>query len=170
MKKGIFIPDITVKMFKNATLEGVEELLVSGTMEDIEIPDRTLGEWIEIKTRKPTEEEIQEYMEDPHFDIDDPEDLIFFECQMPEDGQEVLITTSWGNVCIDTYVQEYGAFEDHEDHEDVVAWMPLPKPFKKEPEANDRQCEKCRHKVETKPGVEACGVWDCSFEPKDEQS
>ena len=37
-------------------------------------------------------------------------------------------------------------------------------------EANDRQCEKCRHKVETKPGVEACDVWDCSFEPKDEQS
>ena len=35
---------------------------------------------------------------------------------------------------------------------------------------DDRQCEKCRHKVETKPGVEACDVWDCSFEPKDEQS
>ena len=40
----------------------------------------------------------------------------------------------------------------------------------KSEEANDRQCEKCRHKVETKPGVEACDVWDCSFEPKDEQS
>ena len=89
------------------------------------------NEWIEIKTRKPTEEEIQEYMNDPYFDIDDPEDLIFFDCQMPEDGQEVLITTSWGHVCIDTYVHEYGAFEDHEDHEDVVAWMPLPDPFKK---------------------------------------
>lgn len=37
------------------------------------------------------------------------------------------------------------------------------------PEANDRQCEKCKHKVETKPSVEACDVWDCSFEPKDEQ-
>ena len=40
----------------------------------------------------------------------------------------------------------------------------------KEGEANDRPCEKCKHKVETKPGVEACDVWDCSFEPKDEQS
>lgn len=139
------------------------------------------NEWIAIKTRKPTKEEIQEYMNDPYFDIDDPEDLIFFDCQMPEDGQEVLITTSWGNVCIDTYVHEYGAFEDHEDHEDVVAWMPLPEPFEKEPalaetikkalqKINDRPCEKCKHKVETKPGVEACDVWDCSFEPKDEQS
>ena len=88
-------------------------------------------EWIEIKTRKPTEEEIQEYMENPYLDIDDPEDLIFFDCHMPEDGQQVLITSSWGNVSIDTYVQEYGAFEDHEDHGDVVAWAPLPKPFDK---------------------------------------
>ena len=109
-------------------------------------------------------------MNDPIFECVDPDDLIFYDCQMPEDGQEVLITTSWGNVCIDTYVQEYGAFEDHEDYEDVVAWMPLPKPFEKEPEANDRPCEKCKHKVETKPGIEACDVWDCSFEPKDEQS
>lgn len=45
MRKGIFIPDITVEMFKNASLEAVEELLVSGTMEDIEIPDRPRGEW-----------------------------------------------------------------------------------------------------------------------------
>ena len=93
-------------------------------------PNKDFGEWIEIKTRKPTEEEKQEYLNDPYFDIDDPADLIFFDCQMPEDGQEVLITTSWGNVCIDTYVREYGAFEDHEDHEDVVVWMPLPDPYK----------------------------------------
>ena len=39
MRKGIFIPDITVEMFRNATLESVEELLVSGSMEDIEIPE-----------------------------------------------------------------------------------------------------------------------------------
>ena len=45
MKKGIFIPDITVEMFRNASLEAVEELLVSGTMEDIEIPEQPHGEW-----------------------------------------------------------------------------------------------------------------------------
>ena len=94
------------------------------------IEERPHGEWIAIKTRKPTEEEVQEYMNDPYFGIDDPADLMFFDCEMPKDGQEVLITTSWGHVCIDTYVHEYGAFEDHEDHEDVVAWMPLPKPYK----------------------------------------
>lgn len=36
MSKGIFIPDITVEMFRNASLEAVEELLVSGEMRDIE--------------------------------------------------------------------------------------------------------------------------------------
>ena len=152
-------------------LHGVGKDLV---LEEIPKPEldttNDFAEWIAIKTRKPTEEEIQEYLNDPIFECVDPDDLIFYDCQMPEDGQEVLITTSWGNVCIDTYVQEYGAFEDHEDYEDVVAWMPLPKPFEKEPEANDRPCEKCKHKVETKPGIEACDVWDCSFEPKDEQS
>lgn len=46
MRKGIFIPDITVEMFRNASLEVVEELLVSGSMEDIEIPERPHGKWI----------------------------------------------------------------------------------------------------------------------------
>ena len=38
MSKGIFIPDITVDMFRNASLEAVEELLVSGEMRDIDAP------------------------------------------------------------------------------------------------------------------------------------
>lgn len=43
-RKGVFIPDITVEMFKKATLESVEEFMASGQMEDIEIPDRPHGE------------------------------------------------------------------------------------------------------------------------------
>ena len=37
-RKGVFIPDITVEMFRNASLEGVEGLLESGEMEDISLP------------------------------------------------------------------------------------------------------------------------------------
>ena len=37
-RKGVFIPDITVEMFRNASLEGVEDLLASGEMEDISLP------------------------------------------------------------------------------------------------------------------------------------
>lgn len=32
---GIFIPDITVEMFRNASLESIEELFVSGEMQNI---------------------------------------------------------------------------------------------------------------------------------------
>ena len=49
-RKGIFIPDITVEMFRNASLEAVEELLVSGEMQDIILPsaepERKTAEWI----------------------------------------------------------------------------------------------------------------------------
>lgn len=37
-RKGVFIPDITVEMFRNASLEGVEELMACGEMEDISLP------------------------------------------------------------------------------------------------------------------------------------
>lgn len=43
MRKGIFIPDITVEMFRNASLEAVEELLVSGEMQDIDLADEQNG-------------------------------------------------------------------------------------------------------------------------------
>ena len=50
-RKGVFIPDITVEMFRNASLEGVEDLLASGEMEDISLPsaqpERKQGKWIE---------------------------------------------------------------------------------------------------------------------------
>lgn len=37
-RKGIFIPGITVEMFRNASLEGIEELMTSGEIEDISLP------------------------------------------------------------------------------------------------------------------------------------
>ena len=37
-RKGIFIPDITVEMFRNASLESIEDLMASGEMEDILLP------------------------------------------------------------------------------------------------------------------------------------
>ena len=46
IRKGVFIPDITVEMFRNATLESVEDMMASGYMEEIEIPERPRGEWI----------------------------------------------------------------------------------------------------------------------------
>ena len=37
-RDGVFIPNITVEMLRNAPLEGVEDLLASGEMKDISLP------------------------------------------------------------------------------------------------------------------------------------
>ena len=71
---------------------------------------------------------------------EDFDDMWRYACKIPEDNQECLITTSvWGYVCIDTFhIDEDGAmyFEDHEDEDEVLAWMPLPKPYTKEEDDN----------------------------------
>lgn len=129
MRKGVFIPDITVDMFKNASLEGVEEFMTSGQMEDIEIPS-----WIPITYRPMDEEEYEEYRKE--FGEIPIEHRKMFSCPMPEDDQEILICTSWRGVSLDRCeIDEYGyALEEHGDWDGVMAWMPLPKPYEAESE------------------------------------
>lgn len=88
-----------------------------------------MSEWIPIKFRPMTDEEKKYYEEYP-----DVEEM--FDCSMPEDGQEILITTAYGTVladvcCVDNY--GYG-LEKYEDWMDVLAWMPMPEPYKAESE------------------------------------
>jgi hypothetical protein len=46
-----------------------------------------------------------------------------------------LITDKWGNVETDTFYRDDGCyFEDNCGEDDVVAWMPLPEPYKAESE------------------------------------
>lgn len=84
-----------------------------------------MNEWIPIKTRPLTEEEKSEH----------PEWQDAFDCPLPEDSQEVLITDIYGNVELDTFYNEGSEgcyFENNCDDGEVVAWMPLPEPYKKE--------------------------------------
>lgn len=131
MRKGVFIPDITVEMFKNSTLESVEEFMTSGQMEDIEIPS-----WIPVKVRKMTDEEIKEF----EYRIGEqlPKDEYdCFDCSMPEDDQEILVCTNIGHIYLDRCEidPDYGyGLEENGDWDGIVAWMPLPAPYKKEGE------------------------------------
>lgn len=130
--KGLFIPEITTEMFRNGCLEGIEALMAEGEIYDIEY-----SPWIPIQSRPATNEEYSRFRE--RYGEDIPlEDCQSYCCRMPEDGQEVLITTTWGDVCIDTWAYDDGCgwFEDHEDLDDVIAWMPLPKPYKEEGESD----------------------------------
>ena len=77
--------------------------------------------WIEIKTRPSTYDEKLRY-----------QDIIWmYDCELPDDGQEVLVTTSSGDVEKTFYHAEYFVFEDYEGPDDLLAWRPLPEGFKR---------------------------------------
>ena len=84
-------------------------------------------QWIPIKTRPLTKEEKEHFAEQGYSD----DSICFmYDCPLPEDGQEVLIITSLGEVRIDTFCRDDGCyFEDYCDADDVFAWMPLPEPY-----------------------------------------
>lgn len=87
------------------------------------------NKWIKIEYRPMTKEEKENH------GIQDLQEAQMLNCQLPEDGQEVLITTN-GIVRTAIFCEEYGecGFED-EDISNVQAWMPMPKPYGK---ANER--------------------------------
>ena len=85
-------------------------------------------EWTEIKFRKPTEEERED------LDLDDDDYARIFDCKLPEDDQVCLLTVnSVRDVCVavDTFCSDVDGpwFEDW-DWDDIIAWAPLPEPFK----------------------------------------
>lgn len=81
------------------------------------------SQWIPIETRELTEEEKEEY----------PDCTFMYDCKLPDDGEEVLVTTWYGDVALDTFCRDDGCyFENYCDEGDVIAWMPKPESYKKE--------------------------------------
>ena len=86
--------------------------------------------WIPIKTRPITEKEKEYFFADVEF---------IYDCELPDNGETVLITDKWGNVDKDTFYRDDGCyFEDYSGEDDVVAWMPLPEGYKAE---SEEKCE-----------------------------
>ena len=56
--------------------------------------------------------------------------------RMPEEDKEVLICSQWGTIDVGWHYDTYWATEHntYEEDGDIVAWMPLPEPYKKEVE------------------------------------
>ena len=101
--------------------------------------ERPQGEWIPITTRPMTEEEEKDACE--RWGVDHLEDYEkhIFTCQLPADGQEILISTRFG-VSLDTcdIDPDYGCgLENNGDWDGVLAWMPLPEPYKVGGEQNE---------------------------------
>ena len=124
--KGLFIPEITAEMFRNGCIESIEALMAEGEIYDIEY-----SRWIPITSRPMTEEEKEHYKTHPEY----LDGFRIFNCKLPDDGQEVLISVC-GGVEIDTFVQDAndGCYFEGRDIDDVDAWMPLPLPYKQEVE------------------------------------
>ena len=89
------------------------------------------NKWIPITSRPMTEEEKEHYKTHPEYQ----DDYRIFNCKLPDDGQEVLISV-YGGVEVDTFVQDAndGCYFEGRDIDDVDAWMPLPEPYKQEAE------------------------------------
>lgn len=133
MKKGVFIHGVTVEDIRKSSLTAVENLLTYGNMENVEFPV-----WHAVKYRRMTAEEVKEYEERIGAQLEE-KDRICFDCLMPEDDEEILISTKWG-VSLDKceYDPDYGfGLEENGDWDGVVAWMRLPKPYKKEGDQNE---------------------------------
>lgn len=92
--------------------------------------------WIPIKTKKLSPEEIREFCEETHeFSPEEMDGAWSYDCKLPDDEQDVLVTTKYGVSLTTFYNDNYGAyFENYEDEDedDVLAWMLLPEPYKKE--------------------------------------
>ena len=87
------------------------------------------NKWIPLKTRPMTDEESTFYRDWAEYGAE------LFDCPLPDDGQEVLISVC-GGVEVDTFVQDAndGCYFEGRDIDDVDAWMPLPLPYKQEVE------------------------------------
>lgn len=81
-------------------------------------------EWIPIKTRPLTEEE-----KNIDWVIDCCVDYMY-DCELPDDGDEVLITTKWGTVATDIFHNDCDGAYFEKFEEDIVAWAFLPEPYK----------------------------------------
>ena len=76
--------------------------------------------WIPLTKRSMTEEEKKILKDDEAFN-----------CQLPEDRQEILITVD-GKTTSDIFYWDDGyCFMEHKYIDDVIAWMPLPEPYQK---------------------------------------
>ena len=92
------------------------------------LKERKTNGWNVITKRPMDAEEREEWSEELGYSITDEEAFIY--SNLPEEGDEVFITTKWGSVTTDTIGYDGCFYFEEHDMEDVIAWMPLPKPYK----------------------------------------
>lgn len=109
-------PDLCERIEINSVLNGLPSV-------------QPISRWVPITYRPMTDEEKKDYAERTGYDEEDLCDMLA--CNLPDDGETVLITDRFGGVEVDTFYNDCGEcyFECNCDMDDVKAWMPLPKPY-----------------------------------------
>ena len=94
------------------------------------LPSAEQERWIPVKYRPMDEEERAYWSEHLGYDIE-CEDARLFDCKMPDDGQEILVSFR-KFVSKDKCEVDCGCYglEGNGDWDGVTAWMPLPEPYK----------------------------------------
>lgn len=88
--------------------------------------------WNKIETRPMTEEEIEEYAD---WNLSDDEKIMY--TNIPIDFGEYIVSTISGYVTVDKFHPDPdGAYFDSYELDEIIAWMPLPEPYK---ETNDEK-------------------------------
>ena len=94
-----------------------------GKLKKYEEEEYSAIQWHKVTTRPLTEEEQEYYAEEGMEDIS-----YIFDCEMPDDGEEILIATKYGvdkDVCCDGGYYGIG-LEGHDDWDGVIAWAKMP--------------------------------------------
>ena len=93
--------------------------------------ESAIPKWTPITTRPMSEDERKEWSKRLGYDIE-YEDAHIFISPLPDDGEEVLKCNNLGEIMIDTFRNDDGEcyFDYSGDMDGIVAWMPLPKPYK----------------------------------------
>lgn len=113
--KGLFIPEITAEMFKSGCLESIEALMAAGEIYDIEYQP-----WIPCSERLPDED----YWTGANFQYSAD---VLMTVYNAEDEDTIIdyghtVDGSWYSDTTDCFVPSWW---------EVLAWMPLPEPYKK---------------------------------------
>lgn len=81
--------------------------------------------WIPIKWHTITEEEREREGYPKEW-------VTYLDCEMPADNESILVQTHGGYICEDVCYEdgEYSLDSGYDWIEDIVAWMPMPEPWK----------------------------------------
>ena len=148
--KGLFIPDITVEMFRNGCLESIETLMAEGEIYDIEYDLKSAP--TELSNNSPKLDNMKELK--PHWIPCSerlPEELVpvnitwvnhepesYYEDikDKPFSATGIYYRSKWWwySATAEDVLAEHGRseFDRVSDSVEIIAWQPLPSPYREE--------------------------------------